>query len=134
MNDLPTMCVEAASQHVLRMSFLLEQEVYNFDRQVTTFWSHHVQRDITSPWFFPPFKLGGYGVGSSVQRHAAAPWRAWQPIIPCINRNNPVTGHTYPFHCCTTTKSPTSTTPNHPFTTHEQNPLSNSNHLAQPFA
>ena len=57
-NDLLTMCVGAASQHVLRMSFVPEQEAHNFDRQVTTFWSHLIQRDITSPLFSLPLKLG----------------------------------------------------------------------------
>ena len=66
-NDLLTMYVGAASQHVLRMSFVPEQEAHNFDRQVATFWSHLIQRDITSPFcFFYPFKLGGLGVGSAV--------------------------------------------------------------------
>ena len=64
------------------MSFVCEQEAHNFDRQVMTFWSHLMHRDITSPLFFLPLKLGGLGVGSAVQRHAAAPWRAWQSIIP----------------------------------------------------
>ena len=49
-----------------------------------TFWSHLKHRDITSPLFFLPLKLGGLGVGSAVQRHAAAPWRAWQSIIPTL--------------------------------------------------
>ena len=75
------MCVDAASQHVLRRSFVAEQEAHNFDRQVMTFYSHLMHRDITSPLFFLPLKLGGLGVGSAVQRHAAAPWRAWQSII-----------------------------------------------------
>ena len=75
-NNLPTMYVRAASQHVLRISFVPEQEASNFDRQVTTFWSHLIQRDVTSPLFFLHLKLGGLGVGSAVQRHAAAPWRA----------------------------------------------------------
>ena len=83
-NDLLTMYVGEASQHVLRMSFVPEQEAHNFDRQTTTFWSHLVQRDITSPLFFLPLKLGGLGVGSAVQRHAAAAWRAWQSIIPTL--------------------------------------------------
>ena len=83
-NDLLTMNVGAASQHVLRMSFVPEQEAHDFDRQVTTFWSHLIQRDITSPLFFLPLKLGGLGVGSAVQRHAVAPWRAWQSIIPTL--------------------------------------------------
>ena len=37
-NDLLTMFVGATSQHVLRMSFVPEQEAHNFDRQVTNFW------------------------------------------------------------------------------------------------
>ena len=43
-----------------------------------------IQRDITSPLFFLPLKLGGLGVGCAVQRHAAAPWRAWQSISPTL--------------------------------------------------
>ena len=81
-NDLLTMYVGAARQHVLRMSFVPEQEAQNFDRQVITYWSRLMHRDIASPLFFLPLKLGGLGVGSAVQRHAAAPWRAWQSIIP----------------------------------------------------
>ena len=78
------MYVGAASQHVLRMSFVPEQEAQNFDRQVLTFWSRLMHRDITSQLFFLPLKLGGFGVGSAVQRHAAAPWRAWQSVIPSL--------------------------------------------------
>ena len=83
-NDLLSMYVGAASQHALRMSFVPEQEAQNFDRQVLTFWSRLMHRDITSKLFFLPLKLGGFGVGSAVQRHAAAPWRAWQSIIPSL--------------------------------------------------
>ena len=83
-NDLLTMYVGAASQHVLRMSFVPEQEAQNFDRQVLTYWSRLMHRDITSPLFFLPLKLGGLGVGSAVRRHAAALWRAWQSIIPSL--------------------------------------------------
>ena len=68
-NDPLTMYVGAASQHVLRMSFVLEQEAQNFDRQVITFWSHLMHRDVASPLFFLPLMLGGLGVGSAVQRH-----------------------------------------------------------------
>ena len=70
-NDLLTMYVGAASQHVLRMSFVPEQEAQNFDRQVVTFWSHLMHRDTASPLFFLHLKLGGLGVGSAVQRHEA---------------------------------------------------------------
>ena len=76
-NDLLTMYVGAASQHVLRMSFVPEQEAQNFDGQVLTFWSPCTVTLLRSS-FFLPLKLGGFGVGSAVQRHAAAPWRAWQ--------------------------------------------------------
>ena len=77
------MYVGAASQHVLRMSFVPEQEVQNLDRQINTFWSRLIHRAIASPLFLP-LKLGGLGVGSAVQRHAAAPWRTWQSIIPTL--------------------------------------------------
>ena len=46
------MYVGAASQHVLRMSFVPEQEAQNFDRQVITFWSRLMHCDIASPLFF----------------------------------------------------------------------------------
>ena len=72
------MYVGAASQHVLRMSFVPEQEAQNFDRQVITYWSRLMHRDIASPLYLLPLKLVGLRVGSAVQRHAAAPWRAWQ--------------------------------------------------------
>ena len=35
-------------------------------------------------FFFYLSSFGGFGVGSAVQRHAAAPWRAWQSIIPSL--------------------------------------------------
>ena len=56
-NDLLTMYVGAASQHVLRMSFVSKQEAHNLDKQVMTFWSHLMHRDITSPFFFLPSSL-----------------------------------------------------------------------------
>ena len=112
-NDLLTMYVGAASQNVLRMSFVLEQEAQNFDRQVMTFWSHLMHRDITSPLFFLPFKLGGLGVGSAVQRHSAAPYHSH------IDGNNPVTGHRFPLQFNTTTTNSTCTTPNNPLPTNE---------------
>ena len=102
-NDLLTMYVGAASQHVLRMSFVPEQEAQNFDRQVMTFWSRLMHRDIASPLFFLPLKLGGLGVGSAVQRHAAAPWRAWQSIIPTLMATT--TGYLLTLQFNTTTTS-----------------------------
>ena len=101
------------------MSFVPEQEARNFDRQVTSFWSRLVQRDIASPLFFLPLKLGGLGVGSAVQRHAAAPWRVVAVRHSYINGNNPVTGYRLSLQFNTTTTSSTGTTPNHPLPTDE---------------
>ena len=61
LNDLLTMYVGAASQHVLRMSFVPEQETRNFDRQVITYWSRLMHRDIASPLFFLPSSLVDLG-------------------------------------------------------------------------
>ena len=83
-NDLLTLCVGAASQHVLRMSFVPEREARTFDTEVIGFGSQLIQRDATSPLFHLPLKLGRLGVGSAVQRHAAAPWRAWQSVLQTL--------------------------------------------------
>ena len=106
-NDLLTMYVGAASQHVLRMSFVPEQEAHKFDRQVMTFWSHLIQRDITSSLFFLLHKLGGLGVGSAIQRHSY------------IDGNNPISRHRLTFQFNTTTACPTRSTPIHPLPTNE---------------
>ena len=118
-NDLLTMYVGAASQHVLRMSFVPEQEAQNFDRQVLTFWSRLMHRDITSQLFFLPLKLGGFGVGSAVQRHAAAPWRAWQSVIPSLKATTQSLDTDSLFQFNTTTTCPTHSTPIHPLPTNE---------------
>ena len=47
-NDLLTMYVGAASKHVLRTSFVPEQDVQNFDKQVTAFWSPHPTRRLST--------------------------------------------------------------------------------------
>ena len=52
------MYVGAASQHVLRMSFVSEQEAHNFDRQVMTFWvPSYASRYHLSVVFFYPSSL-----------------------------------------------------------------------------
>ena len=79
-----------------------------------------MHREITSPLFFLPLKLGGLGVGSAVQRHAAAPWRAWQSIISFIDVYNPISGHRFTFSFNTTTTCPTHSTPIHHLPTNEQ--------------
>ena len=65
-NDLLTVYVDAASQHVLRMSFVPEDAAKRFDTEVVGFWSQLVQRDATSPLFRRPLNLSGQGVGSQL--------------------------------------------------------------------
>ena len=97
-NDPLTMYVGAASQHVLRMGFVSEREATTFDTEVVAFRSQLIKRDATSTLFHLPLKLGGLGVGSAAQRHAAS---------PCP-------------HSHATTSRSTCSTSNHTLTTHEQ--------------
>ena len=118
-NDLLTMYVGAASQHVLRMIFVPEQEAQNFDRQVITYWSRLMHCDIASPLFFLPLKLGGLGVGSAVQRHCGCPMASVAVDHSFIDGNNPISGHRFTFQFNTTTTCPTHSTPIHPLPTNE---------------
>ena len=83
-NDLHTMCVGAASQHALRTTFLAQEEAVSFDNEIASYWSQLAGRDVTSPLFHLPLRMGGLGVGSAVQWRAAAPWTAWQSIISTL--------------------------------------------------
>ena len=83
-NDLLTMYVGAASQHALRTTFVPCEEAINFDKEIVAYWSQLAGRDVTSPLFYLPLRMGGLGVGSAVHRHAAAPWTAWRSIIPTL--------------------------------------------------
>ena len=76
------MYVGAASEHVLRMSLVPQVEAKRFDPEVVGFWSQLIQRDVRS--LRVPLKLGGLGVGSFEQRHAAASWRAWQAVLHAL--------------------------------------------------
>ena len=83
-NDLLTMYVGAASQHALRTTFVPFEEAVSFDSEIVAYWSQLAGRDVTSPVFHLPLRMGGLGVGSAVQRYAAAPWTAWQTVIPTL--------------------------------------------------
>ena len=83
-NDLLTMYVGAASQHALRTTFVPFEEAVSFDREIVAYWSQLAGRDVSSPLFHLPLRMGGLGVGSAVHRHAAAPWTAWHSIIPTL--------------------------------------------------
>ena len=132
-NDLPTMYVGAASQHALRMSFVPEQEAHNFDMQVTTSWSHLIRRDVTSPLFFLPLKTWGLGVGSAVQRHAAAPWRAWQSVIPTLTATILSPDTDTLFHAAPRLRAQLAQLQTTLSLQNEQNRFSSSNHVPQSF-
>ena len=83
-NDLLTMYVGAASQHALRTTFLPLEEAVSFDNEIVAYWSQLAGRDVTSPLFHLLLRMGRLGVGSVVQRHAAAPRSAWQTVIPTL--------------------------------------------------
>ena len=83
-NETLTMYVGAARQHALRMTFVLEEEAKSFDAEIVAYWTHLAGRDITSPLFHLPLRMGGPGVGPAEQRYAAAPWTAWQSVIPTL--------------------------------------------------
>ena len=76
-NDLLTMYVGAASQHALRTTFVPKEEAVSIDKEIVAYWSQLAGRDVTSPLFHLPLRMGGLGVGSAVHRHAAAPLTAW---------------------------------------------------------
>ena len=82
-NDLLTMYVGAASQHALRTTFVPYEEAVSFNNEIVAYWSQLAGRDVTSPLHLP-LRMGGLGVGFAVQRHAAAPWTAWQTVIPTL--------------------------------------------------
>ena len=75
---------QAASQHALRTTFVPREEAVCFDKEIVAYWSQLAGRDVTSPLFHPPLRMGGLGVGSAEQRHAVAPWTAWQTVIPTL--------------------------------------------------
>ena len=113
-NDLLTMYVAAASQHVLRMSFVPEQEAQHFDRQVMTCWSRLMHRDIASPLFFPPLKLGGLGCGLCGSTSCGCPMARVAVDHSHVDGNNPISGYRLTLQFNTTTTSSTRSTPIHP--------------------
>ena len=64
-NDLLTMYVGAASQHALRTTFVPLEEAVSFDKEIVAYWSQLAGRDVSSPLFHLPLRIGGLGV----QRH-----------------------------------------------------------------
>ena len=84
-NDLLTMYVGAASQHALRTTFVPFEEAVSCDNEIVSFWAQLAGRDGHLLHLFNlPLRMGELGVGSAVQRHAAAPWTAWHSIIPTL--------------------------------------------------
>ena len=99
---------------------VLGEEAYNFDRQVTIFWSHLIQRDITSLLFFSTSQTWRTWCGLCSSAACCRSMASLAGDHSHIIGNNPVTRHRHPLQCSTTTQSPTGTTANHTFTTNEQ--------------
>ena len=81
---LLAMYVGAASQHALRTTFVTREDAVSFDKEIVSCWSQFAGRDVASPLFHLPLRMGGLGVDSAVHRHSAAPWTAWHSIIPTL--------------------------------------------------
>ena len=81
-NDLLTMDVCAASQHALRVSFFCLRTKPRASTRRLSVSGHN--SSTSSPLFHLPLKLAGLGVASAEQRHAAAPRRAWQSVLPTL--------------------------------------------------
>ena len=118
-NDLLTMYVGAASQHVLRLSFVLEQEAQNFDRQVITCWSRLMHRDIASPLFFSTPQAWWSWGGICGSTSCGCPMARVAVDDSYIDGNNPISGHRFTLQFNITTTCPTRSTPNHPLPTNE---------------
>ena len=58
-NDLLTMYVGAPSQHALRTTFVPEAQALSFDTEIVAHWSQLAGRDVTSPLFHLPLRMGG---------------------------------------------------------------------------
>ena len=113
-NDLLTMYVGAASQHVLRMSFVPEQEAQTFDRQVLTFWSRLMHPDIASPLFLSTSQAWWTWGGICGSTSCGRPMARVAVDHSYIDGNNPISGHRFTFQFNRTTTCPTRSTPIHP--------------------
>ena len=94
-NDLLSMYVGAASQHALRMSFVPEQEAQNFDRQVLTFWSRLMHRDITSQLFFSTSQTWRFWCGFCCSKTCCSSMACVAVSHPFINDYYQFSGHRF---------------------------------------
>ena len=62
-NDMLTMYGGAASQHALRTTFVPREEAINLDKEIVSYWSQLASREVTSPLFHLPLRMGGLGGG-----------------------------------------------------------------------
>ena len=119
-NDLLTMYVGAASQHVLRMSFVPEQEAHKLRKAGHDILvpSNSTRRHLSTILLTPQTWGTWSGLSSPATRSSPMARLAIDHFH--INGNNPITGHRHSFQRCTTTRSPTCTTSNNTLTTDEQ--------------
>ena len=122
-NDLLTMYVGAASQHVLRMSFVPEQEAQNFDRQVLTFWSRLMHRDITSQLFFSTSQTWRFWSGFCCSTACCSSMACVAVSHPFIDDYNPISGHRLTLSFNTTITCSTHPTSIYHLPTNEQTHL-----------
>ena len=122
-NDLLTIYVDAASQHVLRMSFVPEQEAQIFDRQVITYWSRLMHRDITSQLFFSTPQTWRFWSGFYCSTACRSP-------MACLTVGHPFTDDFYPFsgHRFTLSLNTNITCSTHPTSIHHL-PTNEQTHL-----
>ena len=83
-NDLLTMYVGAASQHALRTTFVPFEEAVSFDNEIVSYWSQLAGRDVTSPLFHLPLRIGGLEVTPQSHGQPGIPSSppSWKPLTP----------------------------------------------------
>ena len=122
-NDLLSMYVGAASQHALRMSFVPEREAQNFDRQVLTFWSRLMHRDITSQLFFPTSQTWRLRCGFCCSKTCGCSMACVAVSHPLIDNYYPFSGHRLTLSLYTNITCSTNPTSIHHLPTNEQTHL-----------
>ena len=122
-NDLLSMYVGAASQHALRMSFVPEQEAQNFDRQVLTFWSRLMHRDITSQLPFSTSQAWRFWCGFCCSKTCCSSMACVAVSHPFIDDYHPFSGHRFALSLYTNITCSTHPTSIHNLPTNEQTHL-----------
>ena len=111
----------AASQHALRMSFV--QEAQNFDRQVLTFWSRLMHRDITSQLFFSTSQAWRFWCGFCCSKTCCSSMACVTVSHSFIDDYHSFSGHRFTLSLYTNITCSTHPTSIHHLPTNEQTHL-----------